>query len=281
MFRSLKVLLKLPSVTDSESRGDVDMAIAPVGGWVPQVDDVDSQPAPVPLSGALAPVSTADRVVVVAAGGGVGRSTTADLVARQLCAAGSLILIDDAPGLVSPRRTLVREPDGLAKETGYGGSYAVLAPDSPTSRVDAVAAVETLGRDWTTLVIDSYDSVLGLLHTQRWHRLLTEPGVRVLLVTASATGPLHQAVTAARALRQAGVRPEDLVAAVVDISAGRTPRPALARMVLLDGEVAAIIRVPHLPHVRATGRLGDGRDGRAAERAAARLVRPLALEAAA
>jgi hypothetical protein len=52
-------------------------------------------------------------------------------------------------------------------------------------------------------------------------------------------------------------------------------------MLLLDAEVGAITRVPHLPHVRATGRLEEGHGGRAAERAAAALAQRLALEEAA
>jgi len=257
------------------------MSAAQVGGWVPDLDAAGPHPPPPPPA-SLASVPSGDRIIVVAAGGGVGRSTTADLMARQLCVAGPLILIDDAPGLVSPRRTLDRGQNGLAALVGYGGnSYEVLAPDSPTARVDAVAAVEAMSTGWATLVVDSYDSVLGLLQVKRWRRLLTEPGARVLLVTASATAPVQQAITAARALRQAGVRPEDLVAAVVDISAGRVPRPTLARMLMLEGEVSAMTRVPHLPHVRATGRLEEGRGGRAAERAAAGLVQRLALEEAA
>ncbi len=136
-------------------------------------------------------------------------------------------------------------------------------------------------QSWATLVVDSYDSVLHLLHAEGWYDLLTEPGVRIVLVAPSATGPLQQAITAARALRQAGVAAEDLIAAVVDISYGRTPRPVRARMVMLDGEVGAITRVPHLPSVRATGRLEAGHGGRDAQRAADALVHHLALETAA
>ncbi|WP_133150584.1 hypothetical protein [Frankia canadensis] len=211
----------------------------------------------------------------------MGRSTTADLLARRLCVTGPLVVIDDAPGLFSLRRTLPRGPNGLATMPGYGGDYHVLAPDEPLRRVDSVSVVEGADPGWATLVVDSYDPVLYLLHAPRWYRLLTEPGVRVVLVAASATGPLQQAVTAARALRQAGVRPEDLVAAVVDINEGRIPRPARARMVMLDGEVGAITRVPHLPSVRASGRLDAGHGGRDAERAADALVQRLALEDAA
>jgi len=208
----------------------------------------------------------------------MGRSTTADLLARRLCAAGPLVVIDDAPGLFSLRRTLPRGPNGLATLPGYGGDYHVLAPDVPPRRVDSVSVVESADPGWATLVVDSYDPVLYLLHAPRWYGLLTEPGVRVVLVSASATGPLQQAVTAARALRQAGVQPEDLVAAVVDITEGRIPGPARARMVMLGGEVGAIARVPHLPSVRATGRLDAGQGGRPAERAADALVRHLSLE---
>ncbi|CAO5193452.1 CobQ/CobB/MinD/ParA nucleotide binding domain-containing protein [Frankia sp. AiPs1] len=240
---------------------------------------VPSTPPPEPPDVASTPIS--DLVIVVAAGGGVGRSTTADLLARRLCATGPLVLIDDAPGLFSLRRTLVRGPDGLALLPGYGGEYHVLAPNGPLARVDTASVVANADPGWTTLVVDSYDSVLILLHAEHWFRLLTEPGVRVLLVTPSATGPLQQAITAARALRQAGVAPEDLVAAVVDISEGRLPRPVRARMVMLDGEVGAITRVPHLPSVRAMGRLEAGHGGRDAERAADALVRRLALEYAA
>ncbi|MCK9897411.1 hypothetical protein [Frankia sp. AgB32] len=222
-----------------------------------------------------------DLVVVVAAGGGVGRSTTADLLAHRLCAAGPLVLIDDTPGLFSLRRSLPRGPDGLATMPGYRGAYHVLAPADPLARIDTVGVVEGADPAWTTLVVDSYDSVLYLLHAEQWYRLLTEPGVRVLLVTPSATGPLQQALTAARALRQAGVAAEDLVAAVVDIAGGRMPRPVRARMVMLDGEVGAITRVPHLPSVRATGRLEAGHGGRDAQRAADALVHHLALETAA
>ncbi|MCK9923584.1 hypothetical protein MXD61_17200 [Frankia sp. AgPm24] len=222
-----------------------------------------------------------DLVVVVGAGGGVGRSTTADLLAGRLCAAGPLALVDDAPGLFSLRRTLTRGPDGLAALPGHRGSYHVLAPYEPLDRVDTLDIVASADPSWATLVVDSYDSVLHLLHTERWCQLLTEPGVRVLLVAPSATGPLQQAVTAARALRQAGVAPEDLVAAVVDLAGGRLPRPVRARMLLLDGEVGAITRIPHLPAVRATGRLDAGHGGRDAQRAADALVHHLALETAA
>jgi hypothetical protein len=208
----------------------------------------------------------------------MGRSTTADLLARRLCAAGPLVVIDDAPGLFSLRRTLPRGPNGLATLPGYGGDYHVLAPDVPPRRVDSVSVVESADPGWATLVVDSYDPVLYMLHAPRWYGLLTEPGVRVVLVSASATGPLQQAVTAARALRQAGVQPEDLVAAVVDINEGRIPGPARARMVMLGGEVGAIARVPHLSSVRATGRLDAGQGGRPAERAADALVRHLSLE---
>src|SRR5262245_15152754 len=128
------------------------MTAAQVGGWVPEVDEIAPPSTAPPASRSLAPVATGDLVVVVAAGGGVGRSVTADLVARQLCVGGPLILIDDAPGLVSSRRTLPRGDNGLAVVAGYEGDYKVLAPDTPTTRVDAVAAVETLGRQFATLI---------------------------------------------------------------------------------------------------------------------------------
>jgi hypothetical protein len=201
----------------------------------------------------------------------------AELVARRLCADGPLVLIDDAPGLLCTRRNIPRGPGGLATVDGYGGHYQVVAPDSPDMRVDTVAAVAATSGAWATVVVDSYDSVLGLVHDEQWRGLLTEPGARVLLVTASATGPLQQATTGVRALTEAGVRPEDLLAAVVDVSAGRLPRPALARMVMLEGEVAALVRIPYLSDVRADGRLEEGRGGRVAERAATTLVHRLTL----
>ncbi|WP_131799631.1 hypothetical protein [Parafrankia sp. CH37] len=222
-----------------------------------------------------------DLVLVVAASGGMGRSTTADLLARRLCAAGPLVLIDDAPGLFSSRRNLPRGRNGLVAMPGYRGNYQVLAPEAPMTRIETIDIVETADPAWTTLVVDSYDSVLQLLYADSWYRLMTEPGVRVVLVSASATGPLQQAIGAARALREAGVAPEDLVAAVVDISDGRIPRPTLARMVMLEGEVGALVRVPHMPSVRAAGRLEAGHGGRAAQHAADALVRRLALEEAA
>ncbi len=230
-------------------------------------------PAPAPVL-----PSTGDVVMVVAAGGGVGRSTTADLLARALCPAGPLLLIDESPGLFSSRRALPRDDNGLAALDGPEGStYYVLAPQTPAVRIDGVAAVASSG-GWETLIVDTWDPALYLLHTPRWHRLLTEYGVRVVLVTASATGPLEHAVTAARALRQAGVHAQDLVAAVVDTGEGRAPRRSLARITLLDGECSGVVRIPHLPTVRATGRLADGHSGRAAERAAHTIANRLALK---
>lgn len=262
------------------------MSATSTGGWVPTTDQaaVPSAPAssrpvqappPVPVDpGRLA----RDLVVVVGAGGGVGRSTVADLVAGGLCWAGPLLLIDDTPGLFSVRRTLRRGRGGLAAVHGYDGDYRVLAPDEPMSRVDTLAMVAAADPGWSTLVVDTYDGVLHLLHANPWYRLLTAPWARVLLVTASATGPLQQAVTAARALRQAGVGQDNLVAAVVDISAGRVPRPALACTTLLGAECGAVARVPHLLSVRTTGRLEVARGGRPAERAATALVEHLALK---
>ncbi|MBL7499545.1 hypothetical protein I6A84_43020 [Frankia sp. CNm7] len=261
------------------------MSVTSTGGWVPAVDQA-AFPAPAPPRPAppAPPVPAEpdapawDLVIVVGAGGGVGRSTIADLVARGLCGAGPVLLVDDTPGLFSSRRTLPRDRDGLAVVPGYDGDYEVLAPEEPMSRIDTLAMVEAAGPSWSSLVIDTYDGVLYLLRSDPWSRLLTAPWARVLLATASATGPLQQAVTAARALRQAGVAQGNLVAAVADISAGRVPRPALARMTLLGAECGAVARVPHLTSVRAAGRLEAGHGGRPAERAATALVRHLALK---
>ncbi|WP_163550232.1 hypothetical protein [Candidatus Frankia nodulisporulans] len=222
----------------------------------------------------------ADLVVVVAAGGGAGRSTAADLLARELCPDGALMLIDEAPGLFSQRRLLPRGHDGLARLDDRGAAYWVLAPDAPMHRIDAVTAVAEY-EAWRTVIVDTWDPALYLLHNPRWHRLLTEYGVRVLLVANSATGPLEHALTAARALRQAGVAGVDLVAAVVDTGEGRVPRRTLARITALEGECAAVTRVPFLPPVRTHGRLAPGQGGRAAQRAAIAIADSLALKEAA
>jgi Mrp family chromosome partitioning ATPase len=259
----------------------IEVSAAATEPWTPDALEYTTSVS-VPAAPLRRPSPSCAMVVVVAAGGGVGRSTTADLLAHGLCGRGPLLLVDGAPGMFSPRRVLPRGRDGLAAvDVGDDDRYWVLGPDGPLVRHDALTAVDAADADWATYVVDTYDPVLHLVDDGRWRHALTRPWVRVVLATASAAGPLGQAVAAAEMLRQAGVPVEALTGAVLDVSAGRGAGPGKEKITLLGGGCGSVARVPHLPSVRAAGRLVGGDADRGARRAAALLAQRVAVEEAA
>ncbi|MEU2132350.1 hypothetical protein [Streptomyces sp. NPDC018352] len=226
---------------------------------------------------------------VMAATGGSGRSTVADLLAGAMAADDTgTIVLDTAPRLSSPwpAWTLGQEAGGLA----------VLPPDRPLtrSRVRSAAArrpagrgaawqVLTDGRDWhcpplalpqdpaawlQLASIGGWQAVIAdtthpVAHdildarcagrtgqTRAWCELPYAVPVLCAAATASGVQALQQAVMA---LHADGMPLQRTVAVLVAQNDGRLPAVVRAGATMLTSRTAAVVHLPHDPHIRAHG----------------------------
>ncbi|MFH8760250.1 hypothetical protein [Streptomyces atroolivaceus] len=225
----------------------------------------------------------------MAATGGSGRSTVADLLAAGMAADGaSAVVLDTAPRLTSPwpSWTVGQEAEGLA----------ALPPDRPLTRshVRHAAALRpgadrpdwhvlTDGRDWHSppltlpqapaawlqlaaiggwqcVVADTPHPVthdllqsrcaghIGL--TRSWCELPYAVPVLCASATAGGVQALQQAVMA---LHAEGMPLQRTVAVLVAQTDGRLPAVARAGATMLSARIAAVVHIPHDPHIRAHG----------------------------
>ncbi|MFC9122888.1 hypothetical protein ACFTXO_24300 [Streptomyces sp. NPDC057067] len=228
-------------------------------------------------------------VPVMAATGGSGRSTVADLLAGHLAAAGaSTVVLDTAPRLSSPW------PSWTAGQ--YAGGLGALPPDRPLTRsqVQRAAALRpgadrpgwqvlTDGRDWHSLplalphapaawlqlaAIGGWQCVVAdtphpVAHdilesrcagqdgrTRSWCELPYAVPVLCASATASGIQALQQAVMAMHA---DGMPLQRTVAVLVAQADGRLPAVVRAGATMLSARTAAVVHFPHDPHIRAHG----------------------------
>ncbi|WP_405668968.1 hypothetical protein [Streptomyces sp. NBC_00055] len=226
---------------------------------------------------------------VMAATGGSGRSTVADLLAGAMTAAGSgTVVLDIAPRLSSPW------PSWTAGQEA--GGLAALPPDRPLTRsqVQKAAArrsagrgtgwqVLTDGRDWhspplalpqdpaawlqlaaiggwQTAIADTTHPVAHDIldarcarrigQTRAWCELPYAVPVLCAAATASGVQALQQAMMA---LHADGMPLQRTVAVLVAQTDGRLPAVVRAGATMLTSRTAAVVHLPHDPHIRAHG----------------------------
>ncbi|MFE7757910.1 hypothetical protein [Streptomyces sp. NPDC057429] len=227
---------------------------------------------------------------VMAATGGSGRSTVADLLAERMAAAGAdTVVLDTAPRLSSPwpSWTVGQEAGGLA----------ALPPDRPLTRsqVRRAAAVRpgtgstpgwqvlTDGRDWHSppLVLphapaawlqlaaiggwqcvvadtphpvshDILDSRCAgrIGRTRSWCELPYAVPVLCASATAGGVQALQQAVMA---LHADGMPLQRTLVVLTAQTDGRLPAVVRAGATMLSARAAAVVHLPYDPHIRAHG----------------------------
>ncbi|WP_331725938.1 hypothetical protein [Streptomyces sp. NBC_01012] len=226
---------------------------------------------------------------VMAATGGSGRSTVADLLAERMAAAGaSTVVLDTAPRLSSPW------PSWTAGQ--QAGGLAALPPDRPLTRsqVRRAASVRsgdgstdwqvlTDGRDWHSpplalpqapaawlqlAAIGGWQCVVAdtphpVAHDVLESRCAGQAGrsrswcelpyaVPVLCASATAGGvqALQQAVMA---LHADGMPLQRTVVVLTSLTDGRLPAVVRAGATMLSARAAAVVHLPYDPHIRAHG----------------------------
>ncbi|MFK4600513.1 hypothetical protein [Streptomyces pristinaespiralis] len=228
-------------------------------------------------------------VPVMAATGGSGRSTVANLLACGLALSGRTAVLDTGPRLSSPwpawtqgqpvqglsslpsdrplSRALVHQAaaqrPGLAAET----SWQVLTDgrewhSAPLSLPQDPAAWHQLAAigGWQSVVIDTshpvaHDVLAARCEdrvglTRGWCNLPFAIPVLCAAATASGVQALQQAVMAMHA---EGLPLQRTVAVLVSSSDGRPPAVVRAGATMLAPRTAAVIQLPHDPSIRAHG----------------------------
>ncbi|MFC8233819.1 hypothetical protein [Streptomyces sp. NPDC057284] len=240
---------------------------------------------------ALMALPAGSRLVlpVMAATGGSGRSTVADLLAGAMTAAGTrTVVLDTTPRLSSPWPSWT-----TGQETG---GLAALPPDRPLTRsqVQNAAAWRQAGRDagwqvltdgrdwhspplalppdpaawlqlaalggWQTVIADTTHPVAHDIldarcagrigQTRAWCELPYAVPVLCAAATASGVQALQQAVMA---LDANGMPLQRTVAVFVAQTDGRLPAIVRAGATMLTSRAAAVVHLPHDPHIRTHG----------------------------
>ncbi|MFE2408153.1 hypothetical protein ACFXDE_07415 [Kitasatospora sp. NPDC059408] len=236
-------------------------------------------------------------VPVLAAVGGSGRSTVAGLLGVGLAQAAAGVVLDLAPRLASPWPTWATEPGTglasvppdaplsrrhvLAAATRFpapaGAGWHVLTDHQdwsapPLALPEAPAAWHQLAAigGWQAVIADTAHPVAhdivasraagGSGLTAAWCALPVSVPVLCAAATASGMAALQTALTAASA---DGLPLDRMVVALVSTGDGRTPAPVRAGETMLAPRVAAVVRIPFDPDIRARGlrdaaRLGSG-----------------------
>ncbi|MBP0453937.1 hypothetical protein J5Y04_31000 [Kitasatospora sp. RG8] len=252
-------------------------------------------------------------VPVLAATGGSGRSTVAGLLGAVLARAAPSVVLDLAPRLASPWPAWTAEPGtGLAsippdrplsraqaqaaaaRLPGPGGSSWQVLTDHrewsapPLPAVDTPAAWYQLAAigGWPAVVADTchpmaHDLVAartggdqGL--TAAWCALPVSVPVVCAAATGSGVAALQTALSAAAA---EGLPLQRMVVALVATGDGRAPAPVRAGETMLAPRVAAVVRVPYDPDLRAHGLRNASRLGARSVQAAEQLVQAVVTSA--
>jgi hypothetical protein len=233
-------------------------------------------------------------VPVLAGTGGAGRSSLAALLAQRLAATqGTTVVLDTGHPNGSPWRNWLTAP---ATAVPPGEPARLRAPDTvtvrvltdirprptlrPPPRLDIAAWAGHPGlAGHQSVVVDTDTPLLSALADSDcpagpagW---LCRPGATpVLCVPASVRG-VEDAQSLVTLLERLGLPAHRVTVAVVAVAAGRVPRRVLAGLTLLQPRVAATIRVPHDPWVRATGGVRIDRAGKPLRRQVALLAATL------
>jgi hypothetical protein len=104
---------------------------------------------------------------------------------------------------------------------------------------------------------------------------LCRPGAAPVLCLPASVKGVEDAQSLVTLLERLGLPAHRVTVAVMGVAAGRVPRRVLAGLTLLQPRVAATVRVPHDPWVRATGGVRIDRTGRALRRQVALLAATL------
>ncbi|MEU2900473.1 hypothetical protein ACWC4E_26985 [Streptomyces sp. NPDC001273] len=225
-------------------------------------------------------------VPVMAATGGSGRSTVASLLAAELASTGSTVVLDLAPRLSSPwparlaeqkagglaalspaqplTRSAVRQACALGAGPD-GSSWHILSdgrewhsrpldlPEDPRTWHQLAA----IG-GWQAVVVDTVHPLAHDLLTARctgrvgqtcgWYGLpYTVP---VLCAAATAQG-VHSLQQGVMTLHAEGLPLQRTVVALISTGDGRPPVAVRAGATMLTSRTAAVVQVPHDPHIRA------------------------------
>lgn len=240
-----------------------------------------------PQPAAALPAQARLTVAVMGSTGGSGRSTTAALLASSLAGYATTVVLDTGRRLSSPWPSWPSEPGaGLASvppdreltrrqvlaaastcRTPHGATWHVLTDhqewnESPLALPEAPAAWYQLAAagGWQAVVADTThsvaDDIVSARHTgspslsAAWCAL----PFAVPVLCAPATGPgVHALQTAVQAAMAEGLPLHRAVVALAATSDGRLPAPVRAAATMLQSRVAAVISVPHDPHIRSHG----------------------------
>ncbi|MFF6815207.1 hypothetical protein ACFZAG_35780 [Streptomyces sp. NPDC012403] len=222
----------------------------------------------------------------MAATGGSGRTTVASLLGAGLAASGSTVVLDLAPRLSSPwpARLAGQKVGGLAVlppdqpltrsavqqacavDTGADGSSWHILSDGrewhtrPLPLPEAPAAWYQLAAigGWQAVVADTVHPLAHDLLTARcageigrtrgWYDLPYAVPVLCAAATAQGVRSLEQAVMA---LHAEGLPLRRTVVVLMSTSDGRPPVAVRAGATMLSSRTAAVVQVPHDPHIRA------------------------------
>jgi hypothetical protein len=237
-----------------------------------------------------------DRVLVpvLAGTGGAGRSTVAALLAQQLATTqGSTVVLDTGHPNTSPWRCWLTAP---ATALPPGEPARLRAPDEvcvrvltdtrprPTLRPPPRSDVATWAghpglAGHRAVVVDTDTPLLtaladgdGQAGPAGW---LGRPGATPVLCLPASTRGVEDAQSLVTLLERLGLPAHLATVAVVGVASDRVPRRVLAGLTLLQPRVAATVRVPHDPWIRATAGVRIDRTGRPLRRAVALLAATL------
>ncbi|MGW2600040.1 hypothetical protein [Streptomyces klenkii] len=240
-----------------------------------------SQPATV------LPVHARLIATVMGSAGGSGRSSTAALLANSLAGYGATVVLDTAPRLSSPWPSWSSEPgagllsvppdQGMTRRQVIGAASVCRGRDgagwhvltdhqdwsaAPLTLPEAPAAWYQLAAagGWQAVVADTTHPIA---HDTVSARHMGRAGLSaewchlpfaVPVLCAAATGwGMHTLQTAVQAATAEGLPLHRAVVSLVATAEGRLPAPVRAAMTMLQSRVAAVVIVPHDPHIRSHG----------------------------
>jgi hypothetical protein len=233
-------------------------------------------------------------VPVLAGTGGAGRSSLCALLAQRLAATlGTAVVLDTGHPNGSPWRNWLTAP---ATVLPPGEPASLRAPDTVTVRVltdtrprptlrqparpDVAAWAGHPGlAGHPAGLVDTDTALLTALADSDcpacpagW---LCQPGATPVLCLPASTRGVEDAQSLVTLLERLGLPAHRVTVAVIAVASGRVPRRVLAGLSLLEPRVAAVVRVPHDPWIRATGGVRIDRAGRPLRRQVALLAATL------
>jgi hypothetical protein len=243
---------------------------------------------------------------VFAWGGGAGRSTVAGLMASALAPHVPTVVADTVPRVASPWSTWTDQPGaGLLSVPGgdpppgvavrhaasvcqwpKGSSWHVMTDVRPWNApaisvpTDPYPWYQLVGSGgWNAVVVDTGHSVGKDLMTSQLTAaapLTTRWAIApqcVPIWCLPATGEsVSTMLERGSFLAGAGINPQRMVLAVVSLGAGSDPRGVKAALTMLDGQFAAVVRVPFDSAIQAHGLREPGRLDQRTWRAGRELV---------